>query len=302
MRAEEDMAPVNNRAARHPAVAFVPYGMKFRKLRDVRLDDLLWPIGRPPGLRGKTVADLVETDHLITYPGFWAFGLGPRGISAQLSIMFAEPRTFHWHFMILAQIFYKRFGFILTSDQALLARAQNALFFPIAGTWIADWRARDTGKTLNLSLIASKKKSLPGHKLRHRIAAWLVKNEVEADLVGTGYKPLVNKADGLAPYHYSVVIENCQERGYFTEKIIDALLLKTVPVYWGAPDIEKFFQVEGMIVCQTERELEEAILSISPEDYSRRRLAIEANYEIAATYADIYERAAKAVLSAGSSG
>ena len=247
MRAKEDMAPVDSRAARHPAVAFVPYGMQFRKLRDVRLDDLLWPIGRPPGLRGKTVADLVETDHVITFPRFWAFGLGASGISAQLSIMFAEPRTFHRHFMIFAQIFNKRFRFILTSDQILLARAPNALFFPFGGTWIQNWSDRDTTKTRNLSLIASKKKSLPGHKLRHRVAVWLARNGMEADVVGRGYKPFDDKADGLAPYRYSVVIENCQERGYFTKKIIDALLLKTVPIYWGAPDIEKFFQVTIII-------------------------------------------------------
>jgi len=34
----------------------------------------------------------------------------------------------------------------------------------------------------------------------------------------------------LTPYRYSVVIENVREPGYFSEKLVDALLCGTVPI------------------------------------------------------------------------
>ena len=106
-----------------------------------------------------------------------------------------------------------------------------------------------------LSLIASAKRSLVGHKLRHQVVAWLKQAGIEVDVMGGGYRPFERKSDGLAPYRYSIVIENSREHGYFTEKLVDALLCRTVPIYWGAPDIETYFDMRGMIVCSTLEEV-----------------------------------------------
>jgi hypothetical protein len=53
------------------------------------------------------------------------------------------------------------------------------------------------------------------------------------------YSPLPKapqaKAAALRDYMFSIVIENAQVGRYFTEKLIDAIALGTVPVYWGGP-------------------------------------------------------------------
>ena len=45
------------------------------------------------------------------------------------------------------------------------------------------------------------------------------------------------KADSVAPFAVHVAIENVRRAGYFTEKLLDCFLLRTVPVYWGCPDL-----------------------------------------------------------------
>ena len=52
---------------------------------------------------------------------------------------------------------------------------------------------------------------------------------------------LYNKKDGLLNYKYSIAIENCIEEGYFTEKLTDCILTDTIPIYYGCPNIEKYF-------------------------------------------------------------
>jgi hypothetical protein len=46
---------------------------------------------------------------------------------------------------------------------------------------------------------------------------------------------------------YSVAIESSQEENYFTEKLIDCLITKTIPVYWGCPNIYHYFDTSYWI-------------------------------------------------------
>ena len=115
--------------------------------------------------------------------------------------------------------------------------------------------------------------------------------------MGRGYKPFDNKSDGLLPYRYSVVIENCREPSYFTEKLIDACLCRTVPIYWGAPDIAEFFDISGMIICSSLDEISQALQNLSEADYASRSNAIEANFKTAEHFAKLHQRAAQSIVS-----
>ena len=44
----------------------------------------------------------------------------------------------------------------------------------------------------------------------------------------------------LSKYNFAICFENCIMPGYITEKIFDCFFAGTVPVYWGAPDIENY--------------------------------------------------------------
>ena len=150
------------------------------------------------------------------------------------------------------------------------------------------------------SLIASSKRSQEGHALRHEIVEGLAVGGVDVDVMGHGYKPFGPKAEGLAPYRYSVVIENVRERNYFTEKIVDAVLCRTVPIYWGCPNIGDFVDTSGMILCESKRDIEQALSRMSEADYEARLPGLRAAEAGAEAYSDLLGRAAQAVLTDGS--
>jgi glycosyl transferase family 10 (putative fucosyltransferase) len=297
--ADEIMAGLQT-SQRDPVIALIPYYLKVRgKLVDISLDDLEWPIGRPQALEGMRVGDLGPQDHLFTYPRRWIYGRAARGLAANLSLMIVEPRSYHGHHMKLARLFHKRFYRVLTCDAHLLANIPNGEYFVFGNTWVEDWRDKDCTKTKMLSLIASNRKSLKGHKLRHRIVRHLRQDGTDVDIMGRGgYKFFEDKADGLATYRYSVIIENTREPGYFTEKLIDAFLLETVPIYWGAPDIGDFFNMEGIVECSDEATLLAAIQNISEDDYRARLPALFENRKTAIKYSNVLKSAAKVILAA----
>lgn len=281
------------------AVAIVPYAERFPEgLSRLPLDRLDWPMGRPERLKQGTVADMAATDHLITYPKTRLY-LAPRGArKAQLSLMIVEPDSVHTKHLRLARLFHRRFFRVLTKSATLKAAIPNALHLPLGYSFLADPANSVVPKTRMASLIASSKTILEGHKLRHRIVARIQALDLPVDVMGRGYRPFADKAEGLAPYRYSVVIENSREPSYFSEKLIDALLCETVPIYWGAPDIADTFDSEGMILCPGEAEIIAALHAMSEADYDRRAAALARNRATALHLADVHGRAARAVFEA----
>ncbi len=139
-----------------PAIGFIPYGLRFRgPLVRVALADLEWPLGMPTRLVGKSVGDLDTKDHLIANPVWWLYGPAMRGVRAQVSLMFAEPASFHGNHMRLAKLFHRRFYRVLTSNNTILRDLPNRQFFVLGSTWVPDWADRACQKTRMLSLIAS---------------------------------------------------------------------------------------------------------------------------------------------------
>jgi hypothetical protein len=260
----------------------------------VPLNRLIWPLGGRPG--AGAVGDLRREDHLIVFPS-WAMMLAPhRGVAARLSLMVAEPRANEPGMARLAALTARRFHRVLTCDDVLLAAVPNARAFTFGGCWVPGWARLDLTKDRGLSLIASAKRALPGHRLRHRVAARLAAEGIGADVMGGGYRPFADKHEGLARYRFSVVIENVRQRGYFTEKLIDAILCRTIPIYWGAPDIGDRFDTAGMIVCESEDEIIAACRGATADAYECLLPAALGNIPRAAVFADPYGNAARAVL------
>lgn len=80
------------------------------------------------------------------------------------------------------------------------------------------------------SIIASEKKDLLGHQMRHGVVTWAKQQGIAITVLGRGYAPFELKQDGLLNYRFSVIIENVQEQDYFTEKLLDCLLCGTMPI------------------------------------------------------------------------
>ncbi len=280
-----------------PHIAVLPYGTKITvKLSEFPLSRLSWPMGKPTNIEGKTVADLTRTDHLLCYITSRLFYMPRPHIKAQLSAMIVEPYIVHRRNILWMRLFYRRFFKVLTANKALQKAIPNALPYVFGSTWVPEWKSIDLHKSRMATLIASGKKSLPGHRLRHEVVNWISNNKRDVDIVGRGYKPFEQKHEALAAYRYSVVIENVREPSYFTEKLIDCLLCNTVPIYWGAPDIGSFFETNGMIICNNFEDITAALANISEADYQSRLDYISTNQLRAARYAD-HEKAAAFILS-----
>jgi hypothetical protein len=279
-----------------PAIAVVPYGKwSAWNLAGVSLDDLIWPVGRPKRLATGCVKDMNADDHIITFPRKPIFLLPRFGVKAQVSIMFGEPDVVHQKYLNWSRWLHWRFYKILTKNAALLKEIDNGGFFYFGSTFIKDIFDIDCTKSKNASLIASAKRDLTGHRLRHEMVDYIRAEALDVDVMGRGYKPFENKEDGLAPYRYSVVIENVREADYFSEKLVDACLCCTVPIYWGAPNIADYYDLRGMIICKNADEIKIAMDRMSVSDYQARLKWIKKNQQAAYKHAAYIERAAELI-------
>lgn len=84
---------------------------------------------------------------------------------------------------------------------------------------------------------------------------------------------------------FHIAIESSSVDNYFSEKLIDALITKTVPIYWGCPNIGDFFDTRGMIIVDSESDIIELCNQITPETYEQMKPYIDENYERAKEYA-----------------
>lgn len=280
-----------------PKVAILPSHIKLGASPGlIGLDRLIWPLGQPDGIQGKHLRDLTRNDHVIVFPRNTLHVRPGFGTRANVSVMVMEPSVIHGHHMKMLRWSHRRFFRVLTCNEALIASISNGVFFPHGSTWVPEWRDLDVTKTKMVSLIASAKRSQEGHQLRHEIADWAQVQNLNVDVMGGGYNPFDVKSDGLASYRFSIVIENVRERNYFTEKLIDAVLCDTVPIYWGCPNISDFMETKGMILCETADDLRRAVKNVSIEDYAARISALNLVKGRADHWGGYMARAARAVV------
>jgi len=282
-------------------IAVLPYYAGLRlDFWNVPLEDLEYPLGRPNHLFGKnkSIKHLSKTDHLIVYPRRKYFTFLKRFCKAQISLMIVEPDSIHQKYFHWTKRAPDRFFTVLTKNKDMLATHPRAKKLVFGTTFIDDPSTIDISKSKRCSIVSSAKQSLPGHKMRHRIVDQIRQLKLDVDILGRGYKPFDKKEEGIAPYEYSVVIENSREIGYFSEKLVDCFLCGTVPIYWGALDIEDYFDTRGMIVCETEEDIVKAVNDLDGFNLKEKGSIIAANRDKAFHYADLSGRAAKVVHAA----
>jgi hypothetical protein len=277
------------------AIAVLPYSQSLGPhLASISLDTLFWPLGRPDGVVG-CVGDLGPDDHLLVFPKSTMHTKLRWGTRAKVSVMVVEPRMIHGHHLNMLRLSYRRFHRVFTHDSDTLQKLPNARFLAAASTWIDEYENLHIDKIANASLIASARADQDGHQLRHAIVDDVRAKGLDVDVMGRAYRPFDKKSEGLAPYRYSVVIENTRSSGYFTEKLIDALLCETIPIYWGAPDIADHFDTSGMIVCDTHDQIMAAIQNANDAQYSEMKPALLRAKEQAAAMRDYRVSAAQIV-------
>lgn len=113
-------------------------------------------------------------------------------------------------------------------------------------------------KTKGVSWVTSDNADLYGHRLRLRFLRFLQENGFDFSLFGRGFSQIPDKAQGLLPYRFSIAMENFRRPHYWTEKLADCFLCWTIPFYWGAPNIARYFPTGSYISidpCKPEHSL-----------------------------------------------
>lgn len=193
-----------------------------------------------------------------------------------------EPYCLHPQTYEAAWLNRYKFDFILTYFTPLL-RDDPAKFrlAPYAGTWLnqRDWGVKP--KTKLCSMLIGSKMSTEGHLIRHKIADMIESEDIPVDLYGSRGTPVGygqdTKYQVLADYAFSIVTETCREDNLFTEWLLDCFALGTVPIFWGAPNIGEFFNVDGIMQFDTTDRLYKILVGLNLHSWRIRLDAIWAN-------------------------
>jgi hypothetical protein len=70
---------------------------------------------------------------------------------------------------------------------------------------------------------------------------------------------------------------------------------KTVPIYWGCPNIDKYFEIRGFILVSNEDDIIHTINCLTPEDYYSRLAFIEENFHRAQRWINLPQRIHEAI-------
>ena len=158
-------------------------------------------------------------------------------------------------------------------------------------------------KEFKISSLTGWKAWAPGHLLRQHLynnqlaitqfPIVLYRSSVEPHLPNINNNPFISlsalsaKVDLFETFQFSIVIENCRETNYISEKLIDCLITKTIPIYYGCPNVSKFFNTEGWIILETQNiieELNEKLPILNDSYYAKYESITEANYKKAQEY------------------
>lgn len=253
-------------------------GVRLKTVRILRDWDYPQLARQTPAGRG-IWGDILFTDDPISCPDY-AVCFGFPKNSCRLTIdphrvwsVIAEPPT-GWFsdWTEAAQKFSHR---VFTIDDAasgdVVERCQPALPWHVDMTYDSLVDLSPELKSKPLSWVTSSQTELPGHRTRMAFLEQL-RGRGLVDLYGRGIKPIANKWDGLAPYSYSLAVENYRSATYWSEKLTDCFLAWTVPIYYGCTRLRDYFPEKAFIEIDIEHPdaLKQLRHIIENDDYTTR--------------------------------
>jgi hypothetical protein len=76
---------------------------------------------------------------------------------------------------------------------------------------------------------------------------------------------VVEKQPFLENYKFTIAFENRSCPGYVTEKIVDPMIARSVPIYWGSPTLDRDFNPRSLVVA-TGRKMSDVVDEIASLD------------------------------------
>ena len=177
---------------------------------------------------------------------------------------------------------------LLWRDELLVL--PNAKRFVYGCTWIEHERLK-LDKKDEISFMVSSKNFMDGHRIRHSIYELLKKGSPNFDIRGHRSPPWIEDRNSFFEHaKFHIAVENQRLNNWATEKLIDCFASRTVPIYWGCPNVGEFFDTKGILSFETVFELQGILDNLKPSDYDDMKDAIEHNYEESKKYWDFFAR------------
>jgi hypothetical protein len=238
------------------------------------------------------LADPILKDKPITIYHDYTPTLEELSINPYNILLLSEPNQLfglhNWTIM-----YQQHFSCILTWGQEVLDNCSNALLFPfgMSSLWeIPEFfeNIDQNKKELKVFFVCGSKKIIEGHLFRHKVYEQQDKITIPKNWIYSC--PIEEKNINFKDSMFHIAVENSVNQNYFTEKIIDAFLTRTIPIYRGCPNIEEFFDKRGIITFNNEEELINTVNSLTEKNYWDRKEYIEYNYQMANHWKDYYIR------------
>ena len=278
-------------------IGIVPYKLrKIKKLGNLHVDQLIWPLNKPPN--ELHVKDLGENDHIVIFPYGRTVLTANAQVNCKVSLIIFEPKAIHARYFNIIPVLRYLYHNILVRDPKLASKYNNVHSLSLANLWVEidTHRLPDFLKRHGISLIASMKNDLEGHKLRHKLIS-LDKSHTHQLLtpLGRAYEQFDDIVTALAPFRYSVIVENCIEPHYFTEKILNCLACKTIPIYWGHESVKQYFDTSNWLFFNDLEDGYEKIKFASSGKHIVSQDKTHENYVQAKSYKNFYKRVSEKI-------
>lgn len=190
-----------------------------------------------------------------------------------------------WPHLYRPHPFWQEFDLLLSYRKDFIF-SYHTTFCPYGGIWVPPSQRGIRPKTKNISMLYGAKRTTAGHLLRHEIGSMY---HTGIDYFGARGTPVdyspATKIRVHEQYRYSIVVETCKEDWLFTEILLDAFVLGTVPIFWGCPGIGTFFDDRGIITFDTAEELSYILPQLTPHLYESLRPHLVENFKLAQEYA-----------------
>lgn len=188
----------------------------------------------------------------------------------------------------------KHFDIILTYDDEILKNCNNSYFMPFGSTWIQSFE--NEKKVFGVSHLTGNKFITYGHKLRHEIHHKQKEIRIPTNFYVSKYggpnlyeNNLILKdiKNPLFNTQFHICIENSNQKNLFTEKLVDTLITKTVPIFWGTDNISDFFNEKGFFRVYNSQDIVYICNSLTDNTYESMKPYIEDNYNKVLEYANL---------------
>ena len=191
-----------------------------------------------------------------------------------------------------------KFDAIITTHEDVLRECSNSHLMEFGTSWIDNFDIT-TQKEFKVSHLTGHKDWTEGHRLRKKVYYKQDKIHIPKDFYISKYggvenhfnsKVLGESKNPMFDSQFHICIENTRQKNYFTEKVIDCFVTKTIPIYYGCENIEKFFDADGFYIANNFNDIIDICNSLDENSYQDKLKFVEKNFELAKKYTTIIDR------------